>query len=83
MIEEMKPCPFCGGNPHIPLVGGGVDRNTRCFMFNVRCSKCGVGFPGSYKIEVTFNDGELIISTDERTDAIKDWNSRKGQETCD
>lgn len=36
-MEQLKPCPFCGGNARIETVTTAMEKEPR---FRVRCSKC-------------------------------------------
>lgn len=71
MLEELKPCPFCGGKP-VAIKNGPY---TCGFKFYIICKKCGIRSPKYYKMEFSLNDkDELKIERDDREEAVKDWN---------
>lgn len=75
-MTKLKRCPFCGGEAVLFRRTVGSDERYANFTFSVRCMKCGVELPKSYKLQVAFAGGALIPDEDQREEAIKDWNRR-------
>jgi restriction alleviation protein, Lar family len=77
-MEELKPCPFCGGGSmfkrtaRIENSSGGIG-----WKFVIECKKCGVRLPFENEIKIQLNEnGEIKMLSDERIQAIESWNSR-------
>lgn len=75
-MTKLKRCPFCGGEAVLFRRTTEPDERYANFTFSVRCMKCGVELPKSYKLQVAFAGGDLIPAEDQREEAIKDWNRR-------
>jgi uncharacterized Zn finger protein len=41
-MEELKPCPFCGGAAEFVVEANFTRSSTRGWEFTIECSKCGV-----------------------------------------
>ena len=65
---ELKPCPFCGGEPEITEVIDRTPRNLEPVGFGVKCDQCGIIVA---KIDCGVTDW---FETDE--EAAKAWNRR-------
>ena len=65
---ELKPCPFCGGEPEITEVIDRTPRNLEAVGFGVKCDQCGIIVA---KIDCGVTDW---FETDE--EAAKAWNRR-------
>lgn len=64
MFEELKPCPFCGGEARI---------NKSSNVWYIECGKCNA-FMGSRNLSWSASKGDL--SFDNEGDCIKAWNRR-------
>lgn len=62
MTEELKPCPFCGGNAYLNCYKG------TNYWWEVSCTLCGASV-SSPKIFFPYNK-------EARNEAIKKWNRR-------
>ena len=78
-MVELKPCPFCGGKANF-LIKTHMERGvTRGYTFGIYCTKCDITLPKTNYIiefEMSSDDGELKVTTDERPQAIETWNRR-------
>lgn len=78
-MVELKPCPFCGGKANF-LIKTYMERGiTRGYTFGIYCTKCDIALPKTNYIiefEMSSDDGELKVTTDERPQAIEAWNRR-------
>lgn len=78
-MEKLKPCPFCGGKANF-FIETYMERGiTRGYNFGIYCTKCDITLPKrNYVIEfeMSSDDGELKVTTDERPQAIEAWNRR-------
>lgn len=77
-MNELKPCPFCGGKAEFfakTFTERGVSRG---WLFGVHCTKCDVTTPRTdFKIELYFeSNGEVKTPIDERELAEELWNRR-------
>lgn len=77
-MENLKPCPFCGGLAMFNIQSRMERGDTRGWRFGISCAKCGVSTPKiNYRYEVDFGKwGSLTIIADERPLAIEAWNRR-------
>ncbi len=77
-MEELKKCPFCGGEASFSIKNDFSRNLIKGYEFNIRCNKCGVTNPDrEYRIEFKMNDsGEIEIVSDGRKNAIEEWNKR-------
>lgn len=77
-IEEIKPCPFCGGEARFRVSENRSAHFGVGFTFFVECTKCGAKYPKRYEC-LFYMDGNGTINarTDERAQAIDDWNRRE------
>ena len=66
-MEELKPCPFCGGE--IEERGGSCNYNKGIITLDLKCEKCGTIF--KFKSKWTVNPYE---------EAIEAWNRRTESE---
>ena len=62
MTEELKPCPFCGGEGELV-----IPTPWDPYQAYVRCKKCGITGPVVWMV-----DDEKF-----KTTAVKKWNTRK------
>ena len=46
MKNELKPCPFCGGEASLR------DEPDRYYKYTVYCTKCGIGTPIVFKFSI-------------------------------
>lgn len=77
-MEELKRCPFCGGEAVFFVNTTSSCNLLRGYEFSIRCSECKTTIPNrSYQIEFKMNNsGEIEIVHDGRKDAIEAWNKR-------
>lgn len=82
-MDELKPCPFCGGKAEIEQTAYGTMNYASCKLtFAVRCTKCDATAPnanGYIAINLS-SDGNLNIWHDGRLKAIDMWNRRAGEQ---
>ena len=84
MNEELKPCPFCGGQAMFSTIGHRSAQSAVVIMFQIKCTKCRTEFPKSYECEMYMNqDGGICTRKDERLKAVTDWNRRANDEKID
>ena len=87
MIEELKPCPFCGGRAIVVQTTYGTSDGSARLGFEIRCVRCSAKAPSSHgMVLVKLDDnGELRAWKDDRIEAMAAWNRRAddGQETQD
>lgn len=77
-MEELKPCPFCGGEANIKTGSHGVD-GTGLFhqLHSIACAKCGATTGKTYRTEFRcMNSGYFQVVKDGYADAALDWNRR-------
>ena len=81
-MNELKPCPFCGGQPEFFANSYNQHGLTRGWNFGIRCQKCNIRLPkDDYKLYVRLSsDGDIITSEDERGIAEEAWNRREKNE---
>ena len=77
-MNELKPCPVCGGEAKFLIKAFGSSGITRGWEFGIYCTNCNITTPKtSYKLEIELNNNCVIVPTlDEREEAIKAWNRR-------
>ena len=85
-MENLKPCPFCGGEAAIDQTGFGTTEHSSVRLdFSIRCKKCGASAPnasGYMAINLSSN-GELNAWRDDRNRAIAAWNRRANNDKVD
>ncbi len=78
-VDNLDTCPFCGGKAVIlPCYDSTTVNRETMIKFKIKCGKCGIEPPGTHGIifiRLT-ESGDLIIKTDERKTAAKNWNKR-------
>lgn len=78
-MNELKPCPFCGGKASIQQTAYGTTDNASCRLsFAIRCTKCDATAPNAsgYVAINLMSDGSLNLWNDDREKAVKAWNRR-------
>ena len=83
-MNELKPCPFCGGKAKIEEISCGTEsQNSVRLSFWIHCVKCRATAPGaSGHISINLShSGELNLWHDDRESAIGAWNRRMNNET--
>lgn len=81
-IEELKPCPFCGGSALLQKIENSDSSNTFIESWKISCSSCGATPQGAnvYKtMHVKNPKGEIVFRSDGRTNAIAAWERRAAQ----
>ena len=77
--NELKPCPFCGGQAEFVSYTGGYKDNGMLIVFNIRCNKCKAEYPKSYGLRISLGlNGQIETDEDQRKQALSDWNKRQG-----
>lgn len=75
--EELKPCPFCGGEAEIKQVNLGLnDENAFIDSWLVECSQCKARtqwYGGEFTRDT---DGSVRFLKNGRNEAVNDWNRR-------
>nr|DAF22419.1 MAG TPA: restriction alleviation protein [Caudoviricetes sp.] len=72
-MEELKPCPFCGGKPVLKF-----EKRSSCGrgrVIRVECTKCYVGIYG-YSPDLNCEETALDNIENCKRNAIRDWNRR-------
>lgn len=82
-MDNLKPCPFCGGEAEFRLIRTDNGNSTLEFQFRISCKVCRMGnYSVVNRVRINFNsDGKLYFDTDERERAIEAWNRRVNDET--
>lgn len=77
-MNDLKPCPFCGGTAKFLIKCFSERGITRGWQFGIYCSKCEITTPKTnYQVEVQLNEfGDIVTTNDERDKAIETWNRR-------
>lgn len=77
-MNELKPCPFCGGEAKFFVNTCREHGISRGYNFGIYCTGCNATTPKTnYGIEFRLSDfGELEFTNDERQQAIEAWNRR-------
>ena len=77
-MEELKPCPFCGGQAKFLINSRSERGSARGWNFGIYCTKCDITTAKTnYALGVQMaGDGSIVITTDERSEAIEAWNRR-------
>lgn len=73
MMEELKPCPFCGNKVEvekIPLWYGNGRGYSGCYEFKIKCKSCGC------TVDQPKNDSVYRSEEKARENAIEAWNRR-------
>lgn len=91
-MEELKPCPFCGGravlqqseakigNARFPDgYGGFTSKLALAYEWVVCCSDCGSYGIACHDRIYRNESGELIVHVDGRKGAIDSWNRRAAE----
>lgn len=80
-MEELKPCPFCGGKANLERIDKGY--NSVCFTetYVVSCSDCKCNLNKEFKssIDRSVETGDFMIGIDGRAWAIEEWNKRSNE----
>ncbi len=78
MMEELKPCPFCGGEAEICL---GCDNKIFGKYWFVRCKTCYSRSSDAYESRSELGPNQVYETIKEAWDkAIKAWNRRASDE---
>ena len=76
MTEELKPCPFCGGEAKFKIDSYFNTSTCAGFKFYIKCSKCDVDLKKKYEYSSSmFSSGQITVVR-EKNRAIRDWNRR-------
>lgn len=77
-MEQLKPCPFCGGKAKFFVKNYSLTGTHRGWQFGVYCSQCDiVSARTDYLLDIDFSgDGEIVILQDDRPSALETWNRR-------
>lgn len=62
-MSELKPCPFCGGEPHIHHCVDSFDDN----VYYIQCTKCKLVFNNYWGTYETYDIENEIINWNKRT----------------
>lgn len=80
-MDNLKPCPFCGGKAVIQQTGVKImetNRDSVRFDFRIVCINCKATAPGAYGyISANLSrDGDVNVWHDDRPSAVGSWNRR-------
>lgn len=76
-MEELKPCPFCGGKAVFDTVSNLSSHYEVGFEFEIECKNCGAKLPKRYKVKFSLTDsGGINPLYDDRDRAAEEWNKR-------
>lgn len=82
-MDELKPCPFCGGKAYLEHIGiekcRNPDNGDLITRWSVRCQKCGTEKQGGCSQYIFCKDETLRLVSqlyDGRSKAIEAWNRR-------
>ena len=79
--QELKPCPFCGGEAVFATRSNNSGHHHVGFSFEINCKDCGIKLPKWYNVEFFLTEsGEIDLLNDERKKAIEAWNRRAENE---
>lgn len=85
-MNDLKPCPFCGGKAQYLISSNYSCGVTHGWKFGINCTNCLVALPMQDFIvtaDLTAN-GEIVFDKDDRKTAARMWNRRAehgGEET--
>lgn len=84
MNEELKPCPFCGGEAIFLTTANTSSHSAVGVLFEIKCTQCKMKLPKSYGCEMYIGqDGDIRTEKDERAKAVADWNRRANDGKAD
>lgn len=78
-MQELKPCPFCGGPGRIVQAHIYVDGQMDDVFFEdyrAECPQCGGNTGKVYRSRFVRRNGEFIFERDGYAEAIEGWNCR-------
>lgn len=77
-MEELRKCPFCGGEAKAKTVSNKSTHYNVGFVFEIVCKECGTTYPKKYGIDLELQEdlSIAIVGEDKREEAINDWNNR-------
>lgn len=77
-MNELKHCPFCGGEAIFFAKSFEVKGDIRGWKFGVKCKRCGVTTAKTdYELKIIFlENAEIKPVDDERQLAADEWNRR-------
>lgn len=77
-MNELKPCPFCGGEAKFFSKATTARGIIRGLEFGIYCTRCDVTTSKTtYRVEVELTGtGDIMARVDERPEAIEAWNRR-------
>lgn len=79
-MENLKPCPFCGGEARIETYDVEAKIKYAIFKFELRCRKCNIpSITGTLEVYL-FDNGDIAVNKDGRERAIAAWNRRANKE---
>lgn len=77
-MEQLKPCPFCGGEGGITSRDQDVeDSGTFSEIYDVACRSCGARPGGCFRGKFYRKGGEFFIVKDGYAEAVAAWNRRE------
>lgn len=77
-MSDLKPCPFCGGEPVFFIHERQSGSNGIGYGFSIRCNRCGATNPNTRQSVLLSmeDDGSINYIEDGRGKAVAVWNAR-------
>lgn len=76
-MEELKPCPFCGGRAVYNTIANKSGCSSVGFTFVIECKDCETKLPSAFNVDFDLTeDGKINVLNDMRSLAIRTWNTR-------
>lgn len=74
MQNDLKPCPFCGGEANIKIIATKYETGAFGTTFKIYCPKCDIGFKRDSIFEI--RNGYPVTTKDGYAAVAEKWNRR-------